>query len=67
MLNPHEGAMFEQSLRRPSNYFTLSSYEQWRIDSNIGILDWFGGCFHMANMHNCEECYERFNSHFNLH
>jgi hypothetical protein len=37
-----EREMFEKSFQRPSNYFLLSSREQWAIDSNLGILDWMG-------------------------
>jgi len=35
--------MFEESFKRPSNYFKLSPQEQWRIDRQLGILDWEGG------------------------
>ena len=34
--------MFEQSFNRPSNYFKLTSRQQWEIDDNLGILDWDG-------------------------
>lgn len=37
-----EREMFEKSFQRPSNYFELSTQEQWRIDSRLGILDWQG-------------------------
>lgn len=37
-----EREMFEASFKRPKNYFKLSEREQWRIDSNLGILDWKG-------------------------
>lgn len=29
-----------QALKRPLDYSTLSSEEQWRIDDRLGILDW---------------------------
>lgn len=32
--------MFEQSFKRPKNYFELTSSEQWDIDKRLGILDW---------------------------
>ncbi len=35
--------MFEQSFKRPSNYFKLSPERQWEIDDDLGILDWEGG------------------------
>jgi len=34
--------MFEESFKRPSNYFKLSPREQWDIDNHLGILDWEG-------------------------
>jgi len=30
----------DQALKRPSNYWALSSREQWAIDKQLGILDW---------------------------
>lgn len=35
--------MFEKSFERPSDYFDLSSRQQWSIDAALGILDWEGG------------------------
>lgn len=37
-----EREMFEASFRRPKNFFHLSAEEQWRIDKELGILDWNG-------------------------
>jgi len=37
-----EREMFEASFKRPENYFSLSSQEQWDIDKKLGILDWEG-------------------------
>lgn len=37
-----EREMFEQSFKRPKNFFKLSAQEQWDIDKNLGILDWEG-------------------------
>lgn len=37
-----EREMFEKSFMRPSNYFKLPEAEQWRIDKELGILDWKG-------------------------
>lgn len=34
--------MFEASFRRPKNYFKLTERTQWRIDEELGILDWSG-------------------------
>ena len=34
--------MFEQSFKRPTNFFTLSPRERWKIDKTLGILDWDG-------------------------
>lgn len=36
----NEREMFEQSFKRPSNYFKLSGERQWEIDKELGILDW---------------------------
>jgi len=49
--------MFEESFKRPSNYFKLSPQEQWRIDQELGILDWEGGKL-------TEEENERFQNHY---
>lgn len=37
-----ERDMFEASFKRPSNFFKLSEAEQWKIDKDLGILDWQG-------------------------
>lgn len=37
-----EREMFERSFERPSDFFRLSPAEQWRIDKELGILDWRG-------------------------
>ncbi|MGZ8924600.1 MAG: hypothetical protein ACXW2E_01825 [Nitrososphaeraceae archaeon] len=51
--------MFEKSFERPKNYFKLSPQEQWRIDDELGILDWNG-----INMSDSE--FKRFKDYFNL-
>ena len=38
----NEREMFEQSFKRPKNYFKLSPKEQWEIDKELGLLDWKG-------------------------
>jgi hypothetical protein len=38
----NEREMFEQSFKRPTNYFKLSSERKWEIDRDLGILDWMG-------------------------
>lgn len=53
-----EREMFEQSFKRPSNYFKLSSRQQWDIDSELGILDWQGDDLSNEDM-------KRFNEHYN--
>ena len=35
--------IFEESFKRPHNYFTLPAKDQWSIDRMLGILDWEGG------------------------
>jgi hypothetical protein len=37
-----EKEMFEKSFLRPKNFFKLSGTEQYRIDKELGILDWVG-------------------------
>lgn len=49
--------MFEQSFKRPKNYFKLSGEEQWAIDKNLGILDWGGKYL-------TEEDRKRFKEHY---
>ena len=62
-----EGQLFEMSLRRPSNYYNLSQAQQWRVDSDLGILDWDGGCYHASNLNGCPTCLQRFKDHFVSH
>jgi hypothetical protein len=52
-----EREMFEQSFKRPSNYFKLSPERQWEIDKDLGILDWEGEDL-------SEEDIKRFKSHY---
>lgn len=35
--------MLRQALKRPINYNYLSSRQQWKIDKDLGILDWDPG------------------------
>jgi len=37
-----EREMFEQSFKRPKDYFKLDGRRQWEIDDELGILDWMG-------------------------
>lgn len=37
-----ERQMFELSFQRPHDYLLRSAEEQWRIDDELGILDWKG-------------------------
>jgi len=53
-----EQEMFEQSFKRPSNYFKLSREKQWEIDKNLGILDWKGKGL-------SKEDKKRFNNYYN--
>lgn len=54
----NEREMFEQSFKRPANYFELSPRQQWDIDENLGILDWMGQDL-------TEEDNKRFHNHYN--
>lgn len=49
--------MFEESFKRPTNYFKLPPDRQWAIDKQLGILDWEGG-----NLTKEEQ--ERFQKHY---
>ena len=50
--------MFEASFKRPRNYFDMSSSEQWKIDEELGILDWEGNNLSRDDM-------SRFKIHYN--
>ncbi len=49
--------MFEKSFQRPRNYFRLSQQEQWRIDSQLGILDWKGDDLSERDVRRFQEYY----------
>lgn len=61
-----EGQQFELCFRRPRNYFKLDGSEQWRIDDNIGLLDWNGGCYHEKQLSKCANCHQRFVDYFSM-
>lgn len=52
-----EREMFEKSFQRPKNFFKLPSEEQWRIDKELGILDWKGEDLTVKDL-------ERFQRHY---
>ena len=52
-----EREMFEQSFKRPPNYFNLPQQEQYRIDRELGILDWQGDDLNNEDL-------ERFSLHY---
>lgn len=52
-----EREMFEESFKRPKNYFKLSPETQWDIDKSLGILDWEGKDL-------SEEDKKRFKAHY---
>jgi hypothetical protein len=54
-----EREMFEQSFKRPTNFFKLSSREQWDIDKNLGILDWEGTNLSVEDMKRYTNHYEK--------
>lgn len=56
--NMTEREMFEMSFQRPANFFELSANEQWKIDADLGILDWKGEDL-------SEEDLKRFRIHYN--
>lgn len=57
-----DGDLFEQAMKRPSNYHKLSSQDQWEIDKRLGILDWNGSCPHLGGTP-CTECKDRYWKH----
>lgn len=52
-----EREMFEESFKRPSNFFKLSPRQQWEIDKRLGILDWKGDRLSANDL-------KRFNDHY---
>lgn len=55
---------FERALQRPKNFFELSGGDQWRVDENLDILDWDGGCAHKDNCRKCSICGPRWEAHW---
>lgn len=55
----NEREMFEKSFQRPSNFFELSSQQQWNIDKKLGILDWEGKGLSKDDI-------KRFKKHYNI-
>ena len=53
------GELFEQAMKRPKNFHNLSEEEHWKIDRQLGILDWDGSCLH-KNDGACPKCEERY-------
>jgi len=51
--------LFEQAMKRPSNYHQLEPSIQWKIDKELGILDWDGTCIHNEKTV-CEECTKKY-------
>jgi hypothetical protein len=52
-----EREMFEKSFQRPKNFARLSEQERWRIDKELGILDWIGEGL-------TDEDYKRYFAHY---
>lgn len=52
-----ERQMFEQSFKRPGDFFKLSPEEQWEIDKRLGLLDWKGNNLSESDM-------ARFRAHY---
>lgn len=53
----NEREMFEKSFQRPTNFFELTAQEQWKIDEDLGLLDWHGSGL-------TEEDMQRFRNHY---
>lgn len=54
-----QGELFEQAMKRPKWYNTMTDREQWLTDDRLGLLDWDGSCPHNAG-HPCKECEKRY-------
>lgn len=54
-----EREMFEQTFKRPKDFFKLSSQQQWDIDKNLGILDWEGTNLSVEDMKRYTNHYEK--------
>ena len=42
MMTPKDQEMYKKAFLRPKNFLNLTPEEQWKIDDNLGILDWDG-------------------------
>lgn len=54
-----EREMFERSFGRPKNFFKLAAESQWRIDKELGILDWMGDGLSEEDMKRFKNHYEK--------
>ncbi len=54
-----EREMFEQTFKRPKDFFKLSSQQQWNIDKDLGILDWEGTNLSVEDMKRYTAHYEK--------
>lgn len=55
----NQGDLFNIALTRPQGFGKLSCEEQWRIDKELGLLDWDGSCSHSTG-YPCEECEKKY-------
>lgn len=51
--------MFEQSFKRPSDFFKLPQERQWEIDKVLGILDWEGNDLSDADLLRFKQHYRK--------
>lgn len=56
-----EREMFEQSFKRPSNFFQLPEPQQWDIDKKLGILSWKGNNLNNLDMIRFKKHYDKKN------
>jgi hypothetical protein len=54
-----QGDLFEQAMKRPRRYNTMTDREKWLTDKDLGILDWDGSCPHSQGFP-CNECEKRY-------
>lgn len=54
----NEYEMYKTSFKRPTNFFELSYEKQWKIDKDLGILDWNGSDLTKLEMKRFREHYK---------
>jgi len=53
-----ERQKFEESFKRPSNFFQLPEAQRWEIDKDLGLLDWKGDGLNNIDMARFKKHYD---------